>query len=456
MSTNTTVLVIDDEKNIRRTLKMVLESEGYDVIDAESAEEGLSILDTHIGCILLDLKLPGMTGMEALATLQRNDSYGETTYPVIMISGHGTVADAVQATRLGAFDFIEKPLDRERIVITVRNALNQSQMASEVGRLRKEVAGRFEMIGESPVMKQLFKEISKVAPTKGRVLITGESGSGKELIARAIHENSPLSKGPFIKVNCAAIPPELIESELFGHERGAFTGATNRKRGLFEVANGGSIFLDEIGDMSLSAQAKVLRALQMNELTRVGGEKTIKFDTRVIAATNKDLAKEVKNGSFREDLYFRLNVIPLIAPPLAERKDDIPLMVEHFVAQFCRENGFRSKNVAADVFQKLQHYHWPGNVRELKNIIERLVIMSDDIIVAEDLPDYLSKNEQQSVNIDQYSNCTLKEFKEETEKDFLISRLEQFDWNISKTAISLGIERTNLHKKLKAFGISRH
>jgi DNA-binding NtrC family response regulator len=425
------------------------------VLDAASAEEGLKLLeDNRVNAVLLDLKLPGLSGLEALERLQA-ETPGETVLPVIVISGHGTVHDAVQATRLGAFDFLEKPLDRERVVITLRNALRQGAMAKEVDLLREQVKGRFEMIGSSPVMAKLFKEISKVAPTRGRVLITGESGAGKELIARAIHDNSPLADHPFVKVNCAAISPELIESELFGHEKGSFTGAVGRKRGLFEVADGGTLFLDEIGDMSLQAQAKVLRALQTGELTRVGGERVIRVDVRVLAATNKDLTRQVESGEFREDLYFRLNVIPIHAPPLREHKQDIPEMVRYFVQQFCQENGFRTKTVDEQVIERLMQYDWPGNVRELKNIIERVVIMSDDNILAEDLPPFLNISTKPAFDLQQYSNRTLREFKEEMERDFIVLRLEEHGWNISRAAASLGIERTNLHKKLKAYNIQR-
>ncbi|MBW2731884.1 MAG: sigma-54-dependent Fis family transcriptional regulator [Deltaproteobacteria bacterium] len=463
---NASILVIDDEKNIRRTLRMVLESEGYDVLDAATAEAGLDYLTEAgtadsplhtppVDCVLLDLKLPKMSGMEALARMQTHEGSGETQVPVIVISGHGTVTDAVQATRLGAYDFLEKPLDRDRVVITVRNALARSKMEREVGRLRREVAGRFEMIGESPQMQKLFAEIAKIAPTHGRVLIGGESGTGKELIARALHENSLVATGPFIKVNCAAISAELIESELFGHEKGAFTGATARKLGLFEVAHGGTILLDEIGDMSLTAQAKVLRVLQTGELSRVGGEKVLKVDVRVVAATNKDLAKEVEAGTFREDLYFRLNVLPLHSPPLRERLEDIAPMVNHFVREFCRENGFRNKVISPDVLQLLERYEWPGNVRELKNIIERVVIMSDEVITPEDLPETFGKQNKPLMDLDRYRDRTLREFKEEMEREFLLMRLEAHDWNISRTALALGIERTNLHKKLKAYNIQR-
>jgi DNA-binding NtrC family response regulator len=448
-----TVLVIDDEKNIRRTLGMVLE-EDYRVLEAASAEEGLKLLEEEaVHAILLDLKLPGMSGMEALQKLGIEGR--GTALPVIVISGHGTVADAVQATRLGAFDFLEKPLDRERVVITLRNALRQGAMAREVGHLRAQVKGRFQMIGASPAMRKLFEEIEKVARTKGRVLITGESGTGKELIARAIHENSPLADREFVKVNCAAISPELIESELFGHEKGAFTGAVGRKRGLFEVADGGTLFLDEIGDMSLPAQAKVLRALQTGELSRVGGERVIKVDVRVIAATNKDLGAEVQAGRFRDDLYYRLNVVPLHSPPLREHKEDVPDMVRHFVVEFCRENGFRDKQLEPEVLSRLQAYDWPGNVRELKNIIERVVIMSDEVIRVEDLPAFFHASAKPAFDLSRYADRTLRDFKEEMEKEFILMRLEQNDWNISRAATTLGIERTNLHKKLKAYGITR-
>jgi two-component system, NtrC family, nitrogen regulation response regulator NtrX len=450
-----TVLVIDDEKNIRRTLRWVLESEGYRVLEAASAEEGLKTLEEEsVQGILLDLKLPGMSGLDALGKLQSGPGSG-TTVPVVVISGHGTVSDAVQATRLGAFDFLEKPPDRDRLLITLRNALRQAAMAREVGQLRQQVEGRFEMIGSSAIMQKLFAEISKVAPTKGRVLITGESGTGKELIARAIHENSPVASSEFVKVNCAAISPELIESELFGHEKGSFTGATGRKRGLFEVADGGTLFLDEIGDMTLPAQAKVLRALQTGELSRVGGERVIKVDVRVIAATNKDLAKEVAASTFREDLFFRLNVVPLRAPALKEHKEDIPDMVRHFVAQFCRENGFRDKQVDPEVLERLGAYDWPGNVRELKNIIERVVIMSDDVIRVADLPPFFHAAAKPSFDLTRFGDRTLRDFREEMEKEFILARLEVHEWNISRAATSLGIERTNLHKKLKAYGIQR-
>ncbi|MBK8481604.1 MAG: sigma-54-dependent Fis family transcriptional regulator [Proteobacteria bacterium] len=457
-ATSQTVLVVDDERNIRRTLRLVLESEHYQVLDAENAEQGLALLESQmVDCVLLDLKLPGLSGLEALAHLRDTAASGETIVPVIVISGHGTVADAVQATRLGAFDFLEKPLDRERVMIAVRNALRQRRAEREVGHLRQEVSGRFAMIGKSPAMQPLFAQIAKVAPTRARVLITGDSGTGKELVARAIHDHSALHSGPFVKVNCAAIPPELIESELFGHEKGAFTGAINRKRGLFEVADGGTLMLDEIGDMSLAAQAKLLRVLQTGELTRVGGERPVRVDVRVIAATNKDLRHEVVQGSFREDLYFRLNVVTLHSPPLRERLDDLPEMVEHFVVDFCRANGFRTKQVDPAVFERLRRHDWPGNVRELKNVIERAVIMSEETIRVADLPPLFAEASSAApgVDLERFPGRTLREFKDEVERAFLLQRLKEHDWNISRTATALGIERTNLHKKLKSFALQR-
>jgi DNA-binding NtrC family response regulator len=450
-----TVLVVDDEKNIRRTLRMVLESEDYRVLEAGSAEEGLKLLEEEsVDCMLLDLKLPGMSGLDALARLH-GEGHGPHI-PVIVISGHGTVSDAVQATRLGAFDFLEKPLDRDRVVITLRNALRAGAMAREVGQLRQQVMGRFEMIGASALMQKLFGEITKVAPAaKARVLITGESGTGKELIARAIHDNSPRAAREFVKVNCAAISPELIESELFGHEKGSFTGAVARKRGLFEVADSGTLFLDEIGDMSLPAQAKVLRVLQTEELTRVGGERVIKVDVRVIAATNKDLGAEVAANRFREDLFYRLNAVPLHSPALRAHKEDITEMVRHFVQVFCKENGFRTKQVEPTALERLMTYDWPGNVRELKNIIERVVIMSDDVITVENLPPFLHAAPKPAFDLARYTDRSLRDFREEMEKEFILMRLEQHEWNISRAAAALGIERTNLHKKLKAYGIQR-
>lgn len=464
-----TVLIVDDEKNIRRTLRLVLEGEDYDVLDADcqaAAEQHLSGA-TNVDTILLDVKLGEDDGIELLEKIKSHMAGSGTGYdpsvPVIMISGHASIDDAVKATKLGAFDFMEKPLDRDRVVVTVRNAVDRAAMQARVNQLRDAVDSQFTLLGTSQVMVDLRRQIAKVAPTKTRVLITGESGTGKELIARAVHRNSSVSGGDFVKVNCAAIPPELIESELFGHERGSFTGATGRKRGLFEVAHKGTIFLDEIGDMSLSAQAKVLRVLQTGDFSRVGGEQTLTTDCRVVAATNKDLQQAVSDGEFREDLYFRLNVLPIESPPLRDRKDDLPLLLQSFVVHCCDENGFAHKSFDDAVLDKLREYDWPGNVRELRNVAERLVIMSDEYIVEKDLPPYLGGPTRDApdvgtdgnVDISAYATNSLREFRELIETQFIVHRLEEFEWNISQAALSLGIERTNLHKKLRALGIQR-
>ncbi|WP_428263204.1 sigma-54-dependent transcriptional regulator [Haliangium sp.] len=484
------ILIVDDEKNIRRTLRMVLEGEDYEVLEAAdiATAEGLLAAGPAMDLVLLDVKLGEENGLDLLRAIKARGldtpaapSTGATAparpstappasdpdVPVVMISGHATIEDAVQATRLGAFDFLEKPLDRNRVVVTARNAVERRRMAREVNQLRKAVDARYELLGTTPIMQELRRQIAKVAPTRSRVLVTGESGTGKELIARAIHRNSTVSSGPFVKVNCAAIPPELIESELFGHERGAFTGAVSKKRGLFEVADGGTIFLDEIGDMALSAQAKVLRILQTGEFARVGGEKSLTTDCRVVAATNRDLEQMVRDGDFREDLYFRLNVVPIRSPGLRDRSPDIPLLVESFVRECCDENGFAYKPVDEPVLERLAEYDWPGNVRELRNVVERLVIMSDDIITERDLPPYLGGPRPPSLaradedgdgtglDLARYGDKGLREFREAVEEAFIRHKLNEFEWNISRTAQALGIERTNLHKKLRALGIKR-
>jgi DNA-binding NtrC family response regulator len=460
------ILIVDDEKNIRRTVRLVLEGEGYTVEEASSGEEALARLpDVDADIVLLDVQLPGMSGHEVLEALKRSGG-GENQPSVIMISGHGTLADAVRAVKAGAYDFLEKPLDRERLMVTLRNAIERRAMAAEVAGLRAMTEGRWEMVGRSAAMTALFAQIAKVAPTRTRVLITGESGTGKELIARAVHRESLLRSKPFVKVNCAAIPPELIESELFGHERGAFTGATARKKGLFELADGGTIFLDEIGDMILSAQAKVLRVLQSGEFTRVGGEQTLKADVRVVAATNRDLQDAAANGQFREDLYFRLNVVPLKAPALRERVDDIPLLCESFMEQICRENGMKPKALAPEAVTMLQGYPWPGNVRELRNVIERLVILSDESVGVGDLPEEIvaeaargSRPPVPSVDAVELpaeaKALPLREFRDLMERQYIRAKLDENGWNISRTAVVLGIERTNLHKKMRSLGLSR-
>ena len=465
------VLVVDDERNIRRTLSMVLEGEGYRVVEAESAERALELLhmpEQPIDLAIFDLKLPGMSGLDALAQLRTEEPTRDL--PVIVISGHATVHDAVAAIKLGASDFFEKPLNRERIVVSVQNSIRTARLSRTVEQMRAELEARYEMIGTSPNIQKLFQEIDKVAPTRASVLITGESGTGKELVSRAIHRLSPRKDGPFIKVNCAAIPHDLIESELFGHERGSFTGAQSRKRGFFEQAHGGTLFLDEIGDMALAAQAKVLRALQNGEICRVGSEHVLHVDVRVLAATNKDLAREVASGSFREDLYFRLNVFPIRVAALRERSDDVRLLAQSFVQAFCAENGLREKKIDPRVLDVLVRRMWPGNVRELKNVVERAAILSSDIITIADLPEDPHANpfDDEGIpsvapgeipafrsNIDGAQRLTLREYRDSVEKGYIVETLDSCDWNISKAAVLLVVERTNLHKKIRAFGIKR-
>ncbi|HBQ11158.1 MAG TPA: Fis family transcriptional regulator [Myxococcales bacterium] len=456
-----TVLVIDDEKNIRRTLRMVLEGEGYEVDEAESAEVGLERVGFGPDLVILDVRLPRMSGLEALTRIRETSPQ----LPVLMISGHASVAEAVQAVQSGATDFFEKPLDRDRVLVRVKNALEKRALEQEVRRLRADAERRYEMIGESAVMKALYRDIEKVAPTRGRVLITGESGTGKELIARALHRLSPRHDAPFVKVNCAAIPGELIESELFGYERGAFTGAQARRKGMFELADGGTLFLDEIGDMSLNAQAKVLRALQSGEITRVGSEKSIAVDVRVVAATNKDLEKAITDGEFREDLFFRLNVVPLRSPGLRERRDDIPALAAAFLRDFCAENGLKDKPIGPEVLERLQQKAWPGNVRELRNVVERMAILSGDVIEVEDLPadGKLARAAAREsgeatpdpIHDEDGRRLTLREYRDRAERRYLVSTLEECEWNVSKAASMLGVERTNLHKKMRSLGVQR-
>jgi two-component system, NtrC family, nitrogen regulation response regulator NtrX len=466
-----TILVVDDEKNIRRTLQMVLSGAGFDTVEAGSAEEALVLLDAReVDLAIFDLKLPKMSGLEALSKIRSRPEL--TRLPVIVISGHASVAEAVEAVQMGATDFFEKPLDRDRVLVSVHNALKTSKLQREVERLREGASQRYEMIGESLVMRRLYAEVEKVAPTRGRVLITGESGTGKELIARALHRLSPRKDAPFIKVNCAAIPAELIESELFGYEKGAFTGAVGRKKGLFEQANGGTLFLDEIGDMSLDAQAKVLRALQSGEITRVGSEQTVLVDVRVVAATNRDLEAGVADGRFREDLYFRLSVVPLRSPSLRERRDDIPALALAFAKTFAAENGIREKHVDAEVVEALSLRSWPGNVRELRNVVERMVILSGDRVTLDDVPPEGRLRDSQSGDAPPPARAatpvpaapelpsgdarpTLREFRDRAEADYILATLREFDWNISRASVVLGVERTNLHKKMRALGIKR-
>lgn len=445
------ILVVDDEENIRKSLKMILEYEGYSFLEAADGEEALDIIEETVGLdlVLLDIKLPGRDGLEVLAELKEKPYRPE----VIMISGHGTIKTAVDATKLGAFDFLEKPLHRERVLLCIRNALNQSKLFRECQDLRKKSDKRYELIGNHPSMKKLWKEIMKISPTNATVLIHGESGTGKELIARAIHSQSLRAKESFVQVNCAAIPEELIESEFFGHEKGAFTGATEKKPGKFEQADGGTIFLDEIGDMSLKTQSKVLRVLEEGEVQKVGSSRINKVDVRVIAATNKDLGKEKKKGTFREDLYFRLNVIPIYSPSLREIKEDIPLLVEYFSKIYTEENNFKVKKFSEDALEVMMKYAWKGNVRELKNVVERLIIMTEaDIIKRQDLPERI-RGEIGIYLPEAKGIKTLKEFRELAEKDFILAKLEESNWNISQTAREIDTPRSNLYKKLEHYGI---
>ncbi len=445
------ILVVDDEENIRKSLKMILEYEGYSFLEAEDGEEALDVLEETVGLdlVLLDIKLPGRDGLEVLAEMKKKPYSPE----VVMISGHGTIKNAVEATRLGAFDFLEKPLQRDRVLLSIRNALNQNKLRRECLDLKRRAEKRYELIGNHPSMKKLWREILKTAPTNATVLIYGESGTGKELIARAIHDHSLRTRERFVQVNCAAIPEELIESELFGHEKGAFTGATERKLGKFELAERGTIFLDEIADMSLKTQSKVLRVLEEGEVQRVGSSKINKVDVRVIAATNKNLKEEKEAGRFREDLFFRLNVIPLYSPPLRDKKEDIPLLVEYFCKNFADENNFKVKRFSDDALQAMMRYPWKGNVRELKNMVERLIVMTEgDIIKAKDLPDYIG-GEAYFALPDAKKIRTLKEFREIAERDFILAKLKENNWNISQTAREIDTPRSNLYKKLEHYGI---
>ncbi len=468
-----TILVVDDERNIRRTLSLVLEGEGYQVLTSETAEGGLRVLsspDTPVDLAIFDIKLPDMSGLEALERLKRDEATREL--PIIVISGHATVNDAVHAIKLGAADFFEKPLNRERVLVSVRNVLEAAKTRRALEEVSKQQLERFEMIGQSAAIQRIFREIDKVSPTRASVLITGESGTGKELIARAIHRLSPRADGPFVKVNCAAMPRELIESELFGHERGAFTGAQARKRGHFEQAHGGTLFLDEIGDMDLLAQAKVLRALQSGEISRVGSEHVLHVDVRVLAATNKDLAREVERGGFREDLFFRLNVFPIRSPAVRERVEDIPTLAQAFMLAFARENGTKPKPMDEAVLGALASRKWPGNVRELKNAVERAAILSGDHVTIADLPEDphespFGEDEPHEAGVEAAvddeperpmvpgKHRTLREYREHAERQYIVDMLGMTGWNISRTAVVLGVERTNLHKKIRAYQIKR-
>jgi two-component system nitrogen regulation response regulator NtrX len=447
-----TILVVDDEKSVRDSLKMVLEFESYDVQFAENGQEALrQLAAAPPDLVLLDVKMAGMDGLEVLQRLREK----RIDLPVIMISGHGTIETAVEATKLGAFDFLPKPLDRDKLLVTVRNALQVAKLAEDNRKLRESVEGKWQILGESAKIKEILDVIERVAPTDVRVLITGENGTGKELVARAVQRLSKRGSKPFVEVNCAAIPSELIESELFGHEKGSFTGATSQRIGKFEQADGGTLFLDEIGDMSFRAQAKVLRALEEGTIERVGGIKLISVDVRVIAATNKNLEEEIKKGNFRDDLYHRLRVIPVHVPALRERRDDIPLLVKAFVDDVCTRNGMARKLITEDALRRLSMSEWRGNVRELKNTVERLVILSPGTTIDVSLLDAgVSGGRSESDDLIGRGG-TFQEFKERAEAAFIQRQLEIHKWNISKTAEALDIQRSHLYTKMKRYGLTK-
>jgi two-component system nitrogen regulation response regulator NtrX len=477
------ILVIDDEAAIRDSLRMILEYEHYGFIGAGSGQEGLAAIQRERpDMVLLDIKMPGMDGMEVLRKIRMVDE----TVPVVMISGHGTTSTAVDAIKSGAIDFLDKPLSSERVIVTVQNVLATQELRQENRALKLAMESKYEIVGDSPALRHVLESVKKAAPTNATVLLLGESGAGKELVARTIHRNSPRAGQRFIQVNCAAIPEELIESELFGHEKGSFTGATEKQIGKFEQADRGTIFLDEIGDMSAKTQAKVLRVLQEQEVERLGSARTIKVDVRVIAATNKNLEDAIARGEFREDLFFRLNVIPIVVPPLRERKSDIPALVQHFAKRLSEEHNMRPKRFEPRAMEALQRYRWRGNIRELRNTVERVLIMAaGDSVRVDDLPQDirgdagprpsetaeagtsagagvgagLSRPEMTtgtgSAEMPGAGAGTLREFKDLSERAFLVQKLRENNWNISKTAELIDTPRSNLYKKLEQYGIKQ-
>ena len=455
--TNESILVVDDEAGVRSSLTGILADEGYEVEAVESGEQCLAaIAARRFDLVLLDVWLPGADGLEILGRLHETDA----ELPVVMISGHGTIETAVRAVRLGARDFVEKPLSLEKTLLAVRNALEQRRLEVEVRTLKRQLDQRYVMVGESAALQGLRAEIAQAAPSSARAFIFGENGTGKELVARAIHAQSSRATAPFVEVNCAAIPEELIESELFGHTKGAFTGALAARKGKFELADGGTLFLDEIGDMSLKTQAKVLRALQEQRIEPVGGTGSVAIDVRVIAATNKDLEEEIKRGSFRDDLYFRLNVIPFRVPPLRERREDIPLLARHFVEVLSAEHGRRPKPLTSEALEVLSRLPWPGNVRELRNIIERLVIMTPgEQIEPRHFPaSFLEAQPDEVASALDAAEASgaprpLATAREEFERQFILRRYHECGGNMSRTAEALGVERSNLYRKMKAYGL---
>jgi two-component system nitrogen regulation response regulator NtrX len=445
--TSKRVLIVDDEENIGRSLRMILEREGYAVNFCRSVAEFKKFPDPQrMDALMFDVRLPDGSGIDLVRALQQQ----ETTAPVIMISGHATIADAVEATRAGAFDFLEKPLSRERVLVALKNAIAHASLKQENKKLKEIVGSGPKMIGLSPVFQKTVEQATMAARSDARVLLIGESGTGKELLAAHLHEQSPFAAGPFVKVNCAAIPTELIESELFGHEKGAFTGATSARRGKFEMADGGTLFLDEVGDLHAGSQAKLLRVLQEGEFHRVGGEQNIRVTVRVVSATNRDLSAMVAQGKFREDLYYRVSVVPIRVPALRERPQDIRLLADYFLEDFCQRNNFRPKTLDEAVYEELEGYSWPGNARELRNVIERMAILSaGEHIVAAAIPIEIRVQKEAG------PRSTVHEARESAEREHLLRALEGASWNVSGAARALGMERTNLHKRIRALGLTR-
>ena len=444
------ILIVDDEPSILSTLGGILMDEGYHILTAENGSDAIRLVQSSPPLMmLLDIWMPEPDGIETLTKLK-------LLYPemiIIMMSGHGSIETAVKAIKLGAYDYIEKPISLEKVVLMVKHALTEFRLRQENRTLKQLMEKKYEMVGASPAILQLQEQIKMAGPSQSRVLISGENGTGKELVARAIHRQSPRRSAPFLEINCAAIPENLIESELFGYEKGGFTGAQQQKKGQFELASGGTLFLDEIGDMALATQSKVLRVLQEQEFYRVGGSERVKVDVRVIAASNKDLVEEIKKGAFREDLYYRLNVIPLQVPPLRERKEDIPRLLSYFVKEVSREQGIKPKEINQEVIEILRQYAWPGNVRELKNIVERLMIMvPSPVVVPQDLPDFI-RNGIPSIAASPAVPVSLKEARNHFEKGHILAKLNENNWNIVQTAEALQIERTYLYRKMKFLGI---
>jgi two-component system nitrogen regulation response regulator NtrX len=448
------ILVVDDETSIRGVLRQLFEYEGHEVAVAESAPEALTAYETFAPDLtFLDVKMPGMDGMELLRRLKEEDANGL----FIMISGHGTIDTALEATRVGAYDFLEKPLDTARLQVTVRNALEVKGLADSVERLKNEVESRHEIVGSSFSIRRVLERIDKVGPSDARVLITGENGTGKELVARAVHRLSARADRPFVEVNCAAIPSELIESELFGHMKGSFTGAVSDRAGKFEQADTGTLFLDEIGDMSIAAQAKVLRALEEGVVTRVGGSAAIEVDVRVVAATNKNLEEEIEAGNFREDLFYRLNVVPVQLPPLRERREDVPMLIRHFTDRMVAAERVHERAFSEGAVQQLQAREWPGNVRELRNTVERLLILADAETITEADVDRLVRGRDSASGLggELLASSSFSDFKDAAERLFILQKLREHDWNVSETARAVDMPRSNLYKKIEKFGLQR-